>query len=1073
VTGLLARRPGGTDPLPLSSQQERLWLADRLDPGTSAANLPLAIDLDGPVSAAALHAALAAFVRRHEVGRTVYRVRDGRPHQVVLPFAPPSVAYVDLAGLPPAEAGRAALDLGALEARRPFDLAAGPVVRAVLLRLAASRFRLLVTRHHVASDGWSLGLLLAEVSAAYSGAAAGRPSGLDAPALQYADFAVWQRARERRAQPSPERDRWVEHVRGFPRRLPPLGPPGPGSGVAGAVRLALDRDGTAAVRAAARRERTTLFVALAAAYGAALSMASGLPDVLVGTTVAGRDHPALERVHGSFADLVPLPLRPGGARTFRRAIADAHAAHLRALTHRDLPYERLLAAVRPGGGPDPAPLFDAVITLQSAPLRRVELPGLVARVLPVEQVAAKFPLTLTATEHDAGLDLLFEYDPRAAGQAFVERLAQRFVTVLRRGAAEPSRPFADLLAPAGDRAAVPAALGRRAVPTAPELVARHVRLRGDAVAVSSGAERVTYRELDARAGALAGALRAAGAGRETLVAVRLPPSPDLVVALLGVWLAGAAYVPLDEADPPARLHAIAARAGAVALVTGAGEPAIPGLPTVAIDGAPGRAAAPPAAWHGEQLAYVIPTSGSAGAPKDVMVSHESLGRLLAAAAGTLAPAPGDVWTLAHSSAFDFSVWEIWGALASGARLAVVPPDVRRSPRELWRLVRAEGVTILCQTPTAFAPLAAVALAQGSVAATRLRLVVLGGERAEPAGLRDWLAATGDGPPRLVNMYGITETCVHVTHRTLGPADAAGGPSSPIGRPLPGATLRAVDAHGASVDVGGRGELVVGGGGVARGYRHQPRLTADRFRPDGRVAGARAYHSGDVAEVLERGEFAYVGRRDEQIKLRGFRIEPAEVEAALAGLPHVRAAAVAVRELGSRAVLTAYVVPSSAAIPGEEELRRALADRLPRHMVPGAFVTVDELPLNRNGKLDRDALPAPAPRSRRAPAHDAPRSTTERLLAGLLGELLGIEGIGVHDDFFELGADSLVITQLHARVVERLGVDLPMRRVYGALDVASLAVAIDTLRAEIEQDGLRALLDEVEALSEEDVRRRLG
>jgi amino acid adenylation domain-containing protein len=509
-------------------------------------------------------------------------------------------------------------------------------------------------------------------------------------------------------------------------------------------------------------------------------------------------------------------------------------------------------------------------------------------------------------------------------------------------------------------------------------------------------------------------------------------------------------VPVDVDDPPARRETVLADASARTLVTQArrgGEFTWFEGPIVHVDRlSPQHDNHPhqvPQALTGDHVAYVIYTSGSTGAPKGVMVRHSSIASLIAAAGQVLPFGPGDVWTLAHASAFDFSVWELWGPLLSGGRVLPVPRETARDPRRLWHLMCTEQVTMLSATPSALHQLDP---ADVDFRDSTLRAVVLGGERCDPRRLAGWLAGNR---PTMLNMYGITETTVHVTSRRLTAADVSIG-GSPIGRALPGQRMHVVDGHGVPVAAGGRGELLVGGTGVARGYLGRPGLTADRFRPDhlGGEPGARLYRSGDLGRLLPDGAVDYLGRLDDQLKVRGYRIEPAEIEAALAGHPDVAAAAAGVTVAGDqRQVLTAYVVPATPTAGirlSSRDLRRFLAERLPPHLVPASYVVLGQLPLTRNGKLDRAALAATPVAAGAVAESDRPHTATEGTLAELWRDLLGLPAVGVHDDFFDIGGDSLAVTRLHARLPALFGVELPMRRLYHALTIEAQAAVIDDL-----------------------------
>ena len=548
-----------------------------------------------------------------------------------------------------------------------------------------------------------------------------------------------------------------------------------------------------------------------------------------------------------------------------------------------------------------------------------------------------------------------------------------------------------------------------------------------------------------RAERVAGALRAAGVGPEDRVAVCVDHSTDLVVSILGATLSGGAYLPLDPEDPPVRHESVICDASASALVTTtrlASSFAWYECPVIRIDDPPTdppeRATSPAASP--DQLAYVIYTSGTSGRPKGVMVTHRNVLSVLSAARQVLPLSPDDVWTLLHSSAFDFSVWEMWGALLQGARLEVVPRQRARRVDELGAAVAQHGVTVLSITPSAFSTL----LQSGGLPSgpNPLRVVVLGGERCEPSVVRAWFEARPSAArPALVNMYGITETTVHVTYRELTEADT-GSPVSPIGGGLPGVSVRVLDPFGAPVPPGAVGEIHVGGVGLSRGYLDRPALTAERFVPDGLgPCGARLYASGDLARGLTGGDLGYLGRLDGQVKMRGYRVEPGEVESVLLGHPLVAGAAVVARTQDARTVLVAHVVPAGAAPPEAGALRQYLAERLPAYLVPAGYVFLDRLPTTRNGKVDRDALAHGVPRSH-PPV--PPRTDTERRLVALWCDLLATHDVGIHDNLFDLGGDSLLVSRLHARLPETFGVRPTMRQLYDALDITSLAALLDSV-----------------------------
>ncbi|WP_372404835.1 amino acid adenylation domain-containing protein [Streptomyces luteireticuli] len=1043
--------------VPLSFEQERMWLTHRFHPTASSYHLPLHLGLTGELALPALRTALGQVLRRHTVLRTRYPVVDGGPVAEVLPAGPAELPVVDLSGLPVPARRAASRSRAAALAVRPFDLTTGPVLRAVVFRLDRAEHELVLVRHHIAGDGWSLGVLLADIAELYRACVAGIPAQLAALPVQYGDFAARQRRRAREPGFAERLARWTAALDGAPGQLDLLGraPHPPADRVAGVLRSRLGDADVRRLGHLAAQRRTTLFPVLLTAFGMALAGLSGQRDLVIGSPVAGRPRPELDGLVGCFVNLLPLRLDLTGHDGFGALLARVREAVRQGLDDQEVPFERIVEAVRPRRSLAETPLVQAAFTYQNTPAPRVELPGLTATVLPSPPVAAKFPLTMTVSPLPDGLELELEFDRSRLHAATAAELLAGTEAVLRAAAADPDLPVASV----------------RPVPSAPAVtgdpapegetgclhheVERIAAGRPDAIALSCGRGQLTYRELDARADRIAAEIRARGCGPEDMVGLCAEPSMDLVIGMLGILKAGAAYVPLDPADPPRRRAELARAAGIRLLLTRSTvrHAPEPGADTLLLDrpgdrsvtAVPGRVRTHPA-----NLAYAVFTSGSTGGPKGVLVSHANATAVLAACRAALpATRERQTWAMTHSSAFDFSVWEIWGALTSGGRLVLVPPDVVRAPDELWATLLAERVGVLGQTPSAFRALLPTALRTGP-GGPPLSLVVLGGESCEVARLAPWFDRIGDHGPELVNMFGVTETTVHVTSRRLRPDDPHGPVASPLGRAIPGQHVEVLDGDGRPLPVGGRGELAVGGTGVARGYLGRPGLTADRFRPAPGRPGGRRYHTGDLVRLLP-GELDYLGRTDKQLSLRGYRIEPGEIEAALLTHPAVRDCAVAAHGTGDGRRLVAYLVAESTAQAREltsGSLRSFLSDRLPRHLIPHRTVVLPALPLTRNGKLDEGALPAPPPepdRPRSSPPATPTESTIAELAAGVLGRA-SRDGIGRHDNFFDLGGDSLQLTRFHFRIVTAFGIDLPIRQVYQAPDIAALARTVDRVRA---------------------------
>ena len=1039
-----------TGPLPLSFAQERLWFLEQMDPGSPLYNIPMALRLAGPLDTDALERALAEVVRRHEVLRTRLVDDDGRPRQEIVPadLAGFQLEVDDLRSRPDAEAE--ARKTGEREAARSFDLSRPPLLRARLTRLADDQHLLLLVMHHAVSDGWSMGVLVREAAALYRAFAAGQPSPLPELPVQYADFAVWQRAWLDGDELARQLAHWKDALRdASPLELPTDRPRPARLSLRGkrlsftlpaALRAELERVGQA--------EGATLFMTLLAGFTALLHRHSGQDDLCVGTPVAGRTRLETEPLIGFFVNTLVLRTDLTGQPSFRQLLARVRRAALAAYAHQDLPFEKLVGELAPRRDLSRQPLVQVTFALQNAPMPEVAAPGLSLAPLVVDTATAKFDLGLTVVPGAGDLQAIFEYATDLFDDDRIERMAGHLRNLLDAAADDPDAPISRLpmLGETERRQLVEWSGGRASFPPGPclhDLFAVQAARRPDAVALSAGGDALTYADLDRRSEAVARRLRGLGAGPETLVGLCAERSPDLVVGMLGILKAGAAYVPLDPDYPRDRLSFMVEDSAApIVLTQRALHDRLPASGARLIDldhlDAPARSAPGSASTSTslpDSAAYVMYTSGSTGRPKGVAVTHHQVVRLLEATRSLHAFDERDVWTLFHSFAFDFSVWELWGALAHGGRLVVVPYQVSRSPEAFHALLADERVTVLNQTPSAFRELVRADQAAGARARElSLRTVIFGGEALELETLRPWFERHGDQRPRLVNMYGITETTVHVTHRALSAADLEAGRASVIGSPLPDLSLYLLDRHGEPVPIGVPGEICVGGAGVARGYFRRPALTAERFVPDRSGPGERIYRSGDLARHRSDGELEYLGRADQQIKLRGFRIETGEIEAALLDHPAVRQCAVVVRdrsggEPGDRR-LVAYVVAGAAA-----DLRAHLARRLPAYMVPSAFVALERLPLTAQGKLDRAGLPEPG-RARPDTAEE-PRTDTERALARIWSEVLQIDRVGRRDNFFELGGHSLLALQVVARA-RRAGIAIDAAAMIECPTLADLA-----------------------------------
>jgi amino acid adenylation domain-containing protein len=1060
--------PRDGSPLPLSFAQQRLWFLHQLEPGSPAYNIPAAARFVGPLDIPVLQAALGEIVRRHEVLRTTFLAAGGQPRQVVRPAAGAALPVIDLRALPPA-AGRAlAPDLTRQELQRPFDLERGPLWRALALRIDREESVVLMTFHHIVTDGWSSGILVRELVALYTALSAQAGSPLPDLPIQYADFAVWQRRWLQGEALEGALSYWKAQLADIPSALElPTDRPRPAVwSYRGAIRgRELEAALSERIEALGRCQGTTLFMTLLAGFQALLLRYTGQTRVPVGTPIAGRDRSETEDLIGFFVNTLVLATDLSGDPSFAALLRRVREVALAAHAHQSLPFERLVDELRPDRDLSHTPLFQVVLVVQNAPQQEFVLPGLQLTLLPVGTDTAKFDLTLAVGRGERGLACQLEYNTDLFDATTADRVLGHLTRLLAAAVDDQEIPLSELpLLSAAERHQLLRSWNAGAVEVSTPAVTIHARFaalaaeRPEAVAALCAGESLSYGELNGRANRLANRLMALGVRPDSLVGICLEPSLEMVVAVLGVLKAGGAYVPLDPTYPGERLAFMLSDAGLSVLVTEERlAAALPehGARVVRLDADRGEIerqnGGDPVGIDTESgnLAYVIYTSGSTGRPKGVPVTHGNVIRLLTATDGWFGFGPDDVWTLFHSYAFDFSVWELWGTLLYGGRLVVVPRLVSRSPETFYRLLCDQGVTVLNQTPSAFRQLIRAERDLAGARLPPLRLVIFGGEALELQSLRPWFERHGDSTPTLVNMYGITETTVHVTYRSIRLADLEAGAGSVIGVPIPDLSVYVLDALQQPLPIGIPGELLVGGAGLARGYLRRPELTAERFVPDpfSGVPGARLYRSGDLGRFLRDGHLEYLGRIDDQVKIRGFRIELGEIEAALTAHPGIAESVVVAREGTDERRLVAYVVPRGGGSPAVEDLRAWLHRSLPDYMVPAAFVVLPKLPLTANGKVDRRGLPEPE-RTRTGFRTDyaPPRTPAEEVLAGIWSQILGTDQVGIHDNFFALGGDSIRSIQVVALARER-GVCLSLPQLFQSQTIAELAALAQTGEAE--------------------------
>ncbi|MEV8057108.1 amino acid adenylation domain-containing protein [Streptomyces antimycoticus] len=1043
-------------PLKLSYGQEQMWFLSRLDPDSTQYLVPLIVRLTGPLDVGAMSEAWQRLTDRHEILRTRYGLHGEEPVQIIFPAEHVELPLDDVSGLPTDERDAGVRTVFDTELFTPFDLENDLPVRGRLIRVAPDEHVLGIVFHHIACDAWSTEVIGRELSALYSALVSGSAPDLPSVAVQYADYAAWQRADMSGDNLESHLDYWEEQLgRLTPIELPTdRRRPAVRNAAGASVPFAIPSELAQRLRDFAQANDVTLFMVMLTAFHGLLSRYSGSTDIPVGTVVSGRGRPELQGMVGYGINSLVLRGRWQDDPSFADLLSRTRDTVLAAFDHQGVPFARLLDAIQPERDLSRTPLFDVALTMHGERTTAFDLPGVRAEPFAAVGSSAKFDLDLQVREGaDGVLHGHLEYAVALFDRATAERMTADLVRFLDAAVTTPRTKVAQLsFLGDADLALLTAGAVRTedAATTVHQAFEEQVRRTPDAVALRYGGEELTYAELNTRANRVAHHLRGLGMGPEALVGVCLEPGIDLVPALLGVMKSGGTYLPLDPAQPTDRLAYMLADAGAGVILTQSlhedtvrrihsGTVLVLDREQDLLGGQPSHDPEPLA--EPGNLIYVIYTSGSTGRPKGVCLTHANVLRLFTVTENRLAFSSSDVWSLSHSYAFDVSVWEMWGALLYGGSLVVAPSDTARDPDSLLDLLVEQGVTVLSRTPSGFRALVGAA-ADGDprIGRLALRAVVFAGEKLETADLRPWADRLGLDSPLLVNMYGITETTVHTTYHEVTWRDLEPDVGNPVGVPLDDLAVHILDARGNPAPIGVPGEIHIAGLGVARGYLGRPGLTAERFVPDPFGApGNRLYRSGDIARRLADGTLEFIGRADHQVKIRGYRVELGEVGAALTAHDGVRAAVVLLREdtPGDKR-LVAYVVPSAESAPDSGELRAALARNLPEYMIPQAYVTLDSLPLTVNGKLDTKALPAPEPASARSSGevYVAPRTAMEDGVAAIWREVLGLDLVGVHDSFFDLGGHSLRAINLVGRLREA-GHDVTVRDILEHRTVALL------------------------------------
>ncbi|MCB7153133.1 amino acid adenylation domain-containing protein [Bacillus stercoris] len=1031
------------DVYPLSFSQKRIYALHQLADDSTGYNMPAVLELSGYLDRQRMRSVLTELVIRHEALRTVFVIDGGEAVQLIYPEMDFDLKELEMESDQMLES--------AIESFiKPFDLSSGPLFRACLVSMGNNRGFLLLDMHHIIADGVSMSTLVQEFTDLYCG------KELPALSLQYKDFAVWQQEKYPEELHKKQEAYWLNQLGG---RLPvldlPLDQTRPRlpdfSG--GTIEVNIDKDTADELHRVMAKTGTTLYMILLASYSILLSKLSRQEDIIVGSPASGRPHADLERVIGMFVNTLAIRCQPEGRKTFSSYLQDIRHLALTAYEHQDYPFEKLADKLDTHREVNRNPLFDAMLVLQSSDDFQFEVPGLsISSVTPKHDIS-KFDLTLHAEEHSGGIRCRFEYSTALFEEETIARWASYFIELIKSVTADTEMRISDMqLLPSEERDLLLEKMGQYAAYPRNEnivsLFEKKAAEHPEHPAVVCGDSQLTYRELNEKAERTAALLIKRGVGAGDIIGLMLDRSPDMIIGVLSILKAGGAYLPIDPEYPQERISFMLNDSGTEILLTerSQNKPAGYNGHILYID--EGENDSIPADLNiqilTDQPAYVIYTSGTTGQPKGVIVEHRNVISLLKHQNQPFEFGHEDIWTFSHSYCFDFSVWEMFGALLNGSTLVVVSKETARDPQAFRLLLKKERVTVLNQTPTAFYGL--MHEDQNHSDRLTIRYVIFGGEALQPGMLQSW----NEKYPHtdLINMYGITETTVHVTFKKLSAADIAKNKSN-IGRPLSTLQAYVMDAHMNLLPIGVPGELYIGGEGVARGYLNRDELTADRFVPNPYLPGDRLYRTGDLAKRLSNGELEYLGRIDDQVKVRGHRIELGEIQAALLQLPMIKETAVVTRadEQGQTAIY-AYMVIKDQQIANISDIRASLKTMLPDFMLPARLIQIDSIPLTANGKLDQKALPEPEKHTYTAD-DISPRDEIEKVMAEIWEELLDVDELGVNANFFELGGDSIKALQVCARLKQR-GYETTVREMFEHQTLGELSARVQKAVRVIDQ-----------------------
>ena len=1051
---LIPRNPRNDGQFPLSWTQEGLWFLNQLEGSSATYNMPRALRINGNLDINALEQALSEIVRRHEVLRTSFQTVNGIPIQVIHPEATLNIKVLDLQHLETTERETVLQQQVQQEAITPFNLEIAPLIRCSLLQLDAEEYVLLLNMHHIVSDGWSMGVLIQELSSLYQAFGAGEPSPLAELPIQYADFAVWQRQWLSGEVLETQLNYWQQQLAGAPELLKlPTDRPRPSvQTYRGATQtFSLNTDLTEKLQTLSRESGTTLFMTLHAAFSTLLYRYSGQSDILIGSPIANRNRSEIESLIGFFLNTLVLRTSFEDHPSFESLLTKVRETTLKAYEHKDVPFEQVVEALQPQRSLSHSPLFQVMFVLQNAPMGEIELPGVTLSELNWESTIAKFDLTLSMTETDRGLVGSWEYNTDLFDGSTIERMAAHFQNLLSAIVENPQVSVAELpLLCEAERHQLLMEWNDTAKEYPSDkciyqLFEEQVEKTPDAVAVVFENQQLTYQQLNQRANQLAHHLQSLGVGPEVLVGICVERSLEMVVGLLGILKAGGAYVPLDPNYPPSRLSYMLADSGVEVLLTQ--ELLLESLPPN-----PAQVVCLDADWgaieqqgqenleiggSSDNLAYVIYTSGSTGQPKGVLVEHQGLCNLAQAQRNLFDVEPTSRILQFASVSFDASVSEIFMALTSGGMLILATASELMPGDDLKQILHQSCVTHVTLPPSALTVLPTDEL-------PALGQIIVAGEACPAELVHQWSVGR-----RFFNAYGPTESTVCATVAQI----SDGSEKITIGRPIANTQIYILDSHLQPVPIGVPGELYIGGDGLARGYLNRPQLTQEKFIPNpfSDSKSERLYKTGDLARYGRDGNIEFIGRIDNQVKIRGFRIELGEIEAVLSTHPEVREVVVIVREeQADNKYLVAYIVARAQSLT-ISELRNFLKQKLPDYMLPSFFVMLEALPLTPNGKINRRVLPATDMEENRQVEFVAPRTATEEAIAEIVASVLKLDRISIYDNFFDLGGHSLLVTQVISRLQRTFSVELPIRSLFESPNVVGLAEAVTQLKLQHTED----------------------